>query len=104
MKILKRITAVITVLLLAQGAMAQDYLLSQPWAVASMVSPSFAGFNLGGKAFATYRNMYSSLNGAHVAVAGYDQYGYEGLRCSRGLYVRRISVERCHDDVRGKRR
>ena len=74
MKILKRLTAVLTALLLAQGAMSQDYLLSQPWAVASMVSPSFAGFNLGGKAFVTYRNMYSSIKGGHVAVAGYDQY------------------------------
>ena len=86
MKILKRITAVITVLLLAQGAMAQDYLLSQPWAVASMVSPSFAGFNLGGKAFATYRNMYSSLNGAHVALAGYDQY-FHPVRSSFGVNI-----------------
>ena len=52
---LKRIISVVSVLLLAQGAMSQDYLLSQPWAVASMVAPSFAGFNLGGKAFLTYR-------------------------------------------------
>ena len=86
MKILKRLTAVLTALLLAQGAMSQDYLLSQPWAVASMVSPSFAGFNLGGKAFVTYRNMYSSIKGGHVAVAGYDQY-FHPVRSSFGVNI-----------------
>ncbi len=83
---LKRIILVVSVLILTQGVVAQDYLLSQPWATASMVSPSFAGFNLGGKAFATYRNMYSSLKGAHVAVAGYDQY-FHPLRSSFGANI-----------------
>ena len=80
---LKRIISVVSVLLLAQGAMSQDYLLSQPWAIASMVAPSFAGMNLGGKAFMTYRNQYSSLKGAHVAIAGYDQY-FHPMRSSFG--------------------
>lgn len=83
---LKRIISVVSVLLLAQGAMSQDYLLSQPWAVASMVAPSFAGFNLGGKAFLTYRNQYSSLKGAHVAIAGYDQY-FHPMRSSFGANI-----------------
>lgn len=83
---LKKIISVVSVLLLAQGAMAQDYLLSQPWAVASMVAPSFAGLNLGGKAFVTYRNLYSSLKGGHVAVAGYDQY-FHPLRSSFGANI-----------------
>lgn len=80
---LKRIISVVSVLLLAQGVMSQDYLLSQPWAIASMVAPSFAGMNLGGKAFMTYRNQYSSLKGAHVAIAGYDQY-FHPMRSSFG--------------------
>lgn len=84
--ILKRITIVLVAVLAAQSAYSQDYLLSQPWAVASMVSPSYAGFNLGGKAFVTYRNMYSSLKGAHVAVAGYDQY-FHPLRSSFGANI-----------------
>lgn len=84
--ILKRLTTVLAVFMLAQGAMSQDYLLSQPWAVSSMVSPSFAGFNLGGKAFATYRNMYSSLKGSHVAVAGYEQY-FHPVRSSFGVNI-----------------
>lgn len=83
---LKRIISVVSVLLLAQGAMSQDYLLSQPWAVASMVAPSFAGMNLGGKAFVTYRNLYSSLKGGHVAIAGYDQY-FHPMRSSFGANI-----------------
>lgn len=84
--ILKRITVVLAVLVLAQGAYAQDFLLSQPWAISSMVAPSFAGFNLGGRVFATYRNQYSSIKGAHVAVAGYDQY-FHPLRSSFGANI-----------------
>ena len=84
--ILKRITLVLTVFLFAQGANSQDYLLSQPWAVSSMVAPSFAGLNLGGRAFATYRNQYSSLKGAHVAIAGYDQY-FHPIRSSFGANI-----------------
>lgn len=81
--ILKRLTAILLGVLLAHSSYSQDYLLSQPWAVSSMVAPSFAGFNLGGRAFITYRNQYSSLKGAHVAVAGYDQY-FHPLRSSFG--------------------
>lgn len=83
---LKRIISLVSVLLLAQGAMSQDFLLSQPWATASMVAPSFAGFNLGGKAFATYRNLYSSLKGGHIAVLGYDQY-FHPMRSSFGANI-----------------
>ena len=84
--ILKRITAVLSVLLLTQSVMSQDFLLSQPWAVSSIVAPSFAGFNLAGRAFVTYRNQYSSLKGAHVAIAGYDQY-FHPLRSSFGANI-----------------
>lgn len=84
--ILKRIISLVSVLLLAQSAMSQDFLLSQPWATASMVAPSFAGLNLSGKVFATYRNMYSSLKGGHVAVAGYDQY-FHPMRSSFGANI-----------------
>ena len=84
--ILKRITAVLSVFLLAQSAVSQDFLLSQPWAVSSMVAPSFAGLNLAGRAFVTYRNQYSSLKGTHVAVAGYDQY-FHPMRSSFGANI-----------------
>ena len=83
---LKRIISLFSVLLLAQGVMSQDYLLSQPWAISSMVAPSFAGLNLGGKVFATYRNMYSSLKGGHIAIVGYDQY-FHPMRSSFGANI-----------------
>lgn len=83
---LKRIISLFSVLLLAQGAMSQDYLLSQPWAISSMVAPSFAGLNLGGKVFATYRNMYTSLKGGHIAIVGYDQY-FHPMRSSFGANI-----------------
>jgi type IX secretion system PorP/SprF family membrane protein len=84
--ILKKITIVLGVLLLTHSVYSQDFLLSQPWAVSSMVAPSFAGLNLGGRAFATYRNQYTSLKGSHVAVAGYDQY-FHPLRSSFGANI-----------------
>ena len=84
--IFKKITIVLCGLILAHSAYSQDFLLSQPWAVSSMVAPSFAGLNLAGRAFATYRNQYSSLKGSHVAVAGYDQY-FHPLRSSFGANI-----------------
>ncbi|MBR3871721.1 MAG: PorP/SprF family type IX secretion system membrane protein [Paludibacteraceae bacterium] len=83
---LKRITAVLVTILVAHSAYSQDFLLSQPWAISSMVAPSFAGFNLGGRAFMTYRNQYSSLKGSHVAIAGYDQY-FHPMRSSFGANI-----------------
>jgi type IX secretion system PorP/SprF family membrane protein len=65
---------------------AQDFLLSQPWAATTMIAPSFAGYTGGGRVFATYRNQWSSIQGSHTAVAGYDQY-FHPIRSSFGAVL-----------------
>ncbi|MED9995378.1 MAG: PorP/SprF family type IX secretion system membrane protein [Paludibacteraceae bacterium] len=85
---MKQMTKYIQVTLVAllvgcMSAMAQAFILSQPWSATTMVAPSFAGYTGGGRVFATYRNQWSNLKGAQTGVVGYDQY-FHPIRSSFG--------------------
>jgi LPS O-antigen subunit length determinant protein (WzzB/FepE family) len=55
--------AVIALVAFASTAVAQDFLLSQPWSATTTIAPSFAGYTGGGRVFATYRNQWSTMKG-----------------------------------------
>ncbi len=82
----RKIQVALVILCLSSVVSAQDFLLSQPWSATTVVAPSFAGYTGGGRVFATYRNQWSSIQGAQTGLVGYDQY-FHPIRSSFGAVL-----------------
>jgi len=80
MTMMKKIRYIVLATLLTFGVsqiVAQDFILSQPWAATTYIAPSFAGYTGGGRVYATYRNQWSSIKGSQTGLVNYDQYFYK---------------------------